>query len=298
MKIEWLHEAQREYHDFLTYYLTMVGEKYARRFSERILGAVSKLEDTPELGVLKSDTLMGKHGFRALFIEQYVCVYKIIEDTVYIYHLADARKKLYLSDFWNRITTRYTEGSGPRAAPFPIWRNTMKKLKRLTSLILALVLCAGMMGHASAADMGNFTDVDPAAWYYEAVGEAVDNGLLIGKGEGVLDPMGSLTRAEMAAVINRAFGTYVAGDISRFTDVPEDAWYYDEIAMAYHMGTYVGAGEDTMAPEADITRQEAMTVVARALQLDLENYGDTSLSAFADAGAISGWALPYVRAMV
>ena len=174
----------------------------------------------------------------------------------------------------------------------------MRKLKRFLALLLSLTACLGIMTYASAADLGDFTDVDPAAWYYEAVSEAVDNGLLIGKGEGVLDPMGSLTRAEMAAVINRAFGTYVEGDISHFTDVPEDAWYYDEIAMAYHMGTYVGAGEDTMAPEADITRQEAMTVVARALQLDLENYGDTSLSAFADAGAISGWALPYVRAMV
>lgn len=172
------------------------------------------------------------------------------------------------------------------------------KLKRLLALLLSLTACLGIMTYASAANIEDFTDVDPAAWYYEAVGEAVDNGLLIGKGEGVLDPMGSLTRAEMAAVINRAFGTYVAGDLSRFTDVPEDAWYYDEIAMAYHMGTYVGAGEDTMAPEADITRQEAMAVVARALQLDLEDYGNTELSAFADAGAISGWALPYVRAMV
>ncbi|HIT32741.1 MAG TPA: S-layer homology domain-containing protein [Candidatus Enterenecus stercoripullorum] len=174
----------------------------------------------------------------------------------------------------------------------------MKKLKRLTALILALVLCAGMMGYASAADMGNFTDVNPSAWYYEAVSEAVDNGLLIGKGEGILDPQGSLTRAEMAAVINRAFGAYVEGDLSRFTDVPKDKWYYGDMAMAWHMGTYVGAGEDTMAPEADITRQEAMAVVARALQLNLEDYGDTDLSAFADAGAISGWALPYVRAMV
>lgn len=174
----------------------------------------------------------------------------------------------------------------------------MRKLKRLTALILALVLCAGMMGYASAADMGNFTDVNPSAWYYEAVSEAVDNGLLIGKGEGILDPQGSLTRAEMAAVINRAFGAYVEGDLSRFTDVPKDKWYYGDMAMAWHMGTYVGAGEDTMAPEADITRQEAMAVVARALQLDLEDYGNTDLSAFADAGAISGWALPYVRAMV
>ena len=174
----------------------------------------------------------------------------------------------------------------------------MRKLKRLTALILALVLCAGMMTYASAADMGNFTDVDPAAWYYEAVGEAVDNGLLIGKGEGVLAPLGSLTRAEMAAVINRAFGTYVEGDISHFTDVPEGSWYEEDMAMAWHMGTYIGTGSDTMAPEADITRQEAMAVVARALQLDLEDYGNTDLSAFADAGAISGWALPYVRAMV
>lgn len=174
----------------------------------------------------------------------------------------------------------------------------MRKLKRFLALLLSLTACLGIMTYASAADMGNFTDVNPSAWYYEAVSEAVDNGLLIGKGEGILDPQGSLTRAEMAAVINRAFGTYVAGDLSRFADVSKDKWYYGDMAMAWHMGTYIGTGSDTMAPEADITRQEAMTVVARALQLDLENYGDTSLSAFADAGAISGWALPYVRAMV
>ncbi len=172
------------------------------------------------------------------------------------------------------------------------------KLKRLLALLLSLTACLGVMTYASAADVGNFTDVDPAAWYYEAVSEAVDNGLLIGKGEGILDPQGSLTRAEMAAVINRAFGAYVEGDLSQFTDVSKDKWYYGDMAMAWHMGTYIGTGSDTMAPEADITRQEAMAVVARALQLDLEDYGDTDLSAFADAGAISGWALPYVRAMV
>ena len=172
------------------------------------------------------------------------------------------------------------------------------KLKRLTALLLALVLCVGVFSYASAADMGDFTDVDPTAWHYDAVSEAVDNGLLIGKGEGRLDPQGSLTRAEMAAVINRAFGAYVEGDISRFTDVPEDAWYHDHMAMAWHMGTYIGTGDHTMAPQSDITRQEAMTVVARALQLDLEDYEGTDLSRFADAGTISGWALPYVRAMV
>ena len=92
MKVEWLYEAQCEFRDFLTYYKTNVGPKDARKFSEQILDAVGKLESFPEMGVLRKDTLMGKYGFRALFINQSVCVYKIEDERVFIYHLADARK--------------------------------------------------------------------------------------------------------------------------------------------------------------------------------------------------------------
>lgn len=92
MKIKWLFEAKNEYRDLLTYYKTNVGTKCARAFSEKVLSAVAQLEQFPELGVLRRETLMGRHGFRALFIDRYVCVYKIEGDTVYIYHLTDARK--------------------------------------------------------------------------------------------------------------------------------------------------------------------------------------------------------------
>ena len=92
MKIEWLFEAQNEYRDLLTYYKNTVGSSYARDFSDRILSSVAQLEEFPLLGVLRQDTLLGKHGCRALFVDRYVCIYKIEADTVYIYHLADARK--------------------------------------------------------------------------------------------------------------------------------------------------------------------------------------------------------------
>ena len=92
MKVEWLYEARNEYWDFLTFYKTKVGLKYAQAFSQKILENIRQLERFPESGVLKQDTLMGKHGFRALFVEQHVCIYKIEGNTVYIYHLADARK--------------------------------------------------------------------------------------------------------------------------------------------------------------------------------------------------------------
>lgn len=92
MKIEWLSEASGEFRDYLLYYRNKVGTKYARAFSEKILTAVGQLGEFPELGVLRQDTLLGKYGFRALFVEQYVYVYRIEEGTVYIYHFADARK--------------------------------------------------------------------------------------------------------------------------------------------------------------------------------------------------------------
>lgn len=92
MKVEWLYEAQCEFRDFLNYYNTNVGPKYARKFSSKILDAVGLLASFPEMGVLKQETLMGQYGFRALFIDQYVCIYKIEGSSVWVYHLADARK--------------------------------------------------------------------------------------------------------------------------------------------------------------------------------------------------------------
>lgn len=92
MKIEWFSEARNEFRDYLLYYRNKVGVKYARDFSEKVLSSVEQLAQFPEMGVLRQNTLMGKYGFRALFVEQYVCVYRIEEDTVLIYHFSDARK--------------------------------------------------------------------------------------------------------------------------------------------------------------------------------------------------------------
>ena len=92
MRIEWLYEAQREYAELLSYYRYQVSLESARKISAKIQDSVENLSLFPEMGVLKQDTLMGKYGFRAIFIEQYVCIYKIEMDTVYIYHFADARK--------------------------------------------------------------------------------------------------------------------------------------------------------------------------------------------------------------
>ena len=177
------------------------------------------------------------------------------------------------------------------------------KRKRILALFLAAVSCLSLAVSASAANTPNrkatdFRDFDRTAWYAEAVSAAVDNGLLYGKSSSIIDPNGDMTRAEMAAIINRSFGCYKTADISQYKDVAKSKWYYKDVAMAVQMGTYNGRSASSMAPDAPISRQEAMTVVARALELDYDAYAKTDLSAFSDRSEISNWALPYVRAMV
>ena len=178
----------------------------------------------------------------------------------------------------------------------------MKK-KRILALFLAAVSCLSLAVSASAAGTTtrkatDFKDYDRTAWYAEAVSAAVDNGLLYGKSSTIIDPNGAMTRAEMAAIINRSFGCYKTADISQYEDVSKSKWYYKDVALAVQMGTYNGRSASSMAPDAPISRQEAMTVVARALELDYDSYSKTDLSKFSDRDKISTWALPYVRAMV
>lgn len=171
-------------------------------------------------------------------------------------------------------------------------------MKRIFTLLLGLTLCFSLVSTAFAANATDFRDYQRTAWYADCMDAAVKNGLLRGDDQGLLRPDGNLTRAEMAAVMNRAFGAYQTADISQFRDVRSDKWYYDDMRRAVHMGTYEGNGNGTMTPDNPISREEAMAVVARALQLDNTAYSETDLSRFPDHAAVSSWAVPFVKAMV
>ncbi|MDE7245224.1 MAG: S-layer homology domain-containing protein, partial [Oscillospiraceae bacterium] len=171
-------------------------------------------------------------------------------------------------------------------------------MKRILSLLLILTLCFSLVSTAFAASASDFSDYQRNAWYSESMEAAVKNGLLRGDDCGLLRPDGNLTRAEMAAIMNRAFGAYKAVDISQFRDVQSNKWYYEDMRKAVHMGTYEGNGNGTMTPDNPIRREEAMAVVARALQLNNDDYSGTDLSTFPDHASISSWAVPYVKAMV
>lgn len=168
----------------------------------------------------------------------------------------------------------------------------MKRLSAVLSVILALILLLSASVF-SANGKDEFSDMPSKTnWAYNALVAAVENGLLKGD-NGRLNPKNNLTRAEMATVINRAFGAVEKSTVS-FTDVKKTAWFADEIAKSVKMGTFKGDG-DTMRPGDPITRQEAFSVLARAFRLEAGEKSD--LDRFTDKKDIASWAVPEISAM-
>ena len=159
---------------------------------------------------------------------------------------------------------------------------------------LALLLAGAMLvPNAFAASPEDFHDF-PTDWSAAGLRSAVDNGLLNGA-NGRIDGAGLLTRAQMAAIINRAFAAKKTADLSGYNDVSADAWYKSDLAAAVAMGTFQGASGQ-LNPERPITREEAFAVLARAFAL--ESGSTASLNVFSDSASVSSWAADSTAALV
>ncbi len=166
--------------------------------------------------------------------------------------------------------------------------------KQVLSLALSATMLASMLPKpAFAADNTTFPDM-PNDWSTQALQNAISNGLLNGI-DGKIAASENLTRAQMAAIVTRAFGTNGKADISSFGDVNTGDWFYDAMASSVLMGAFQGDGVN-LNPNANITRQEAFTVLARLFTL---SGGDQSvLSSYTDGAQVADWAKDSMASMV
>lgn len=160
-------------------------------------------------------------------------------------------------------------------------------MKKFLLLVFVMILTV------FSAQAAEFYDM-PQDWSTQALTSAVENQLIYGS-EGYILAQNNITRAEMAAVMVRAFGAEKQADISEFTDVSQDQWYYQSLAAAVEMGIFKGDG-DKLNPDQPILREEAFAVIARALLL--EDSDSAVVADFLDADKVSDWAKGSVSALV
>ncbi|MBQ7036785.1 MAG: S-layer homology domain-containing protein [Clostridia bacterium] len=130
-------------------------------------------------------------------------------------------------------------------------------------------------------------------WAYNAIATLEEKGIINEMSYNWYGPQYNITRGDYAMFLVRTLGINVAPG-ENFVDVEADAEYAKELAIGKAAGIINGVGENRFNPEAEITRQDMMTMTSRAMQLA----GTADLAAFSDSGAIADYAASHVSAMV
>ena len=136
-----------------------------------------------------------------------------------------------------------------------------------------------------------FTDLDPNAWYYAAVQNALDKGLMAGTGAGIFSPNAKLTRAMVVQILYSMEGKPTVSGSPNFTDVAANAWYAAAVKWAADNGIVSGMGNGTFAPNANVTREQlALILMGYAKAEGRDVSAATNLAPYTDASRISAWA--------
>lgn len=153
------------------------------------------------------------------------------------------------------------------------------RLRILSSLLAGALLLTPAMA---------FTDTD-GHWAEAAVNKwSQEYGVLQGYDDGSFRPDDSITRGAFAGILDRFLQFQSAAPAGTFSDTAGNRWE-DSILKLNAAGVYLGSGGKAL-PGDSITRQQAMTMVARAFQLE----GSGGALAYHDEAQVANYARPFI----
>lgn len=137
-----------------------------------------------------------------------------------------------------------------------------------------------------------FVDVPANAWYANAVNTAAAKGLMNGTGNNKFEPLKTVQRSQVAAIVWNIEGAPAVTGTTPFTDVAADAWYAQAVTWAYQNKVVSGTSATTFAPNQNITRQDFAVVLYNKAG---KPAASADLSKFVDASKINSWAQDAVK---
>ena len=165
--------------------------------------------------------------------------------------------------------------------------------RRLLSLFVAFAMTISMVVVGAGAVEPTYGDT-AGHWAESSIERWSGHGIIQGS-NGQFDPNGQLTCAQLATILAKLLKLPAAKDAG-FTDNTADAWYYDAINRCAAAGILNGNGDGTVTPEAPISRERAMVMLARAL--GIEPISNPNLTKYTDAAQVSAYAQGYVAALI
>ncbi len=145
------------------------------------------------------------------------------------------------------------------------YRKAMKRISALATTATIMVTAVNTVFAETA-----FVDVPETAWYYAAVENVYNNGLMYGTSENTFSPEATLTRAMLAAVICRIYGNPKADKKSAFSDTASGSWYSDSVDWCVEAGIFCGYPDGSFKPDEPITREQLAVVLKNCFENSIQ----------------------------
>ena len=135
-----------------------------------------------------------------------------------------------------------------------------------------------------------FSDVSSSYWAAQFIQQLSQLGVIAGFPDGSFRPEEPVTRAQFAAMVNKAFQKTQQRQAINFTDVPSNYWASSAIEQAYTIGFLSGYPRNRFEPNQAIPREQVLVSLANGLEYSASGNTESTLQYFNDASNIASYA--------
>ncbi|MFD2707005.1 lamin tail domain-containing protein [Salibacterium lacus] len=141
----------------------------------------------------------------------------------------------------------------------------------------------------------SFTDIPDDYWAGDSFEKLGSRYIFQGREDGTVAPGENMRRSQLAVLITRALGLASSNEYEgTFTDVDKGDWFAGELQPAIEHGIIQGRADGTFAPNETVTRQQAASMLSRAMEVtgfeEEKLNTQKTIDSFNDKESIGTWA--------
>lgn len=189
------------------------------------------------------------------------------------------------------------------AAPVPTPQKVPADAPKAVTTTVPLIVPAAPNAEASptptpatTATPSKFTDVPQDLWARPYIEALASQGVVSGFPDGTFKPGGAITRAEFAALLQKAFEQQPTSTAPNYKDVPTNHWALPAIEQSVKTGFLRGYPNNIFRPNQPISKVQSIVALANGLGLKPTTVGQDVLKTYQDGNRIPNYAKAPVSA--
>ncbi|TAF07727.1 MAG: S-layer homology domain-containing protein [Nostocales cyanobacterium] len=143
----------------------------------------------------------------------------------------------------------------------------------------------------------SFSDISKNYWAKDYIAELAAMEIIDGYPDGTFRPNAPVTRAQLAALLQKTFIKSKVRNAIAFRDVPQDYWAYDAIRETYEMGFFTVLNSKNFNPSQRLTRLDILITLAKGLNYKFSGSTKDILSIYSDASSIRSEHREFIAAL-